>query len=64
MKTGTVKFYNADKGFGFITDDDGKDIFFHCSNLQSGDVGDGDKVEFEVGDGPKGPNAINVKKCG
>jgi|GEM_PF-5715528 len=33
MKTGTVKFYNADKGFGFITDDDGKDIFFHCSNL-------------------------------
>lgn len=61
MNTGTVKFYNANKGFGFITSDDGTDLFFHMSELQDQEPRDGDKVEFEVGQGKKGPCAVQVK---
>ena len=65
MSTGTVKWFNADKGFGFITPDDGsKDLFVHHSEIQvSGykSLNDGQKVEFEVGQGQKGPCATNVK---
>jgi len=65
MATGTVKFFNVDKGFGFITPADGqKDVFVHFSNV----VGDGFKsldegqqVEFDVGQGTKGPEAQNVR---
>ena len=49
MNTGTVKFFNASKGFGFITTDEGKDIFFHISEVEGQEPQDGDKVEFEVG---------------
>ncbi len=60
--TGTVKFFNAGKGFGFITPDDGsKDIFVHATDLNGGQLNDGDKVEFEVVSGQKGPQASNVK---
>ena len=61
MKTGTVKFFNTTKGFGFITPDEGKDIFFHISEVQGSEPKDGDKVEFEVGEGRKGPCALKVK---
>lgn len=61
MSTGTVKFYNASKGFGFITQENGKDIFFHVTEVQGQEPQDGDKVEFEVGEGKKGPCALQVK---
>ncbi len=61
MSTGTVKFFNTTKGFGFITQDEGEDLFFHISELQGDEANDGDKVEYEVGEGRKGPCAVNVR---
>jgi CspA family cold shock protein len=61
MSKGTVKFFNGSKGFGFITPDSGDDLFFHVSEIQGSEPNDGDKVEFEVGDGKKGPCAVSVK---
>lgn len=64
MSKGTVKWFNADKGFGFITPDDGgKDLFVHHSEVKiSGyaSLNEGQQVEFEVGQGQKGPCANNV----
>jgi len=58
---GAVKFFNHEKGFGFITPEDGsKDIFVHKNSIQSGDLNDGTKVEFDTESSPKGLNAINV----
>ena len=63
MNKGKVKFFNETKGFGFITPENGdKDIFVHVSNIEQGELNDGDQVEYEVGEGRKGPCAINVKK--
>jgi cold shock protein len=65
MATGTVKWFNNDKGFGFITpDDNGKDLFVHHSNIQGSGfktLEEGAKVEFDSQEGPKGPNAANVR---
>lgn len=61
MSTGTVKFFNGSKGFGFITGEDGKDIFFHVSEIQGSEPKDGDSVEYELGEGKKGPCAVSVK---
>jgi len=65
MEQGTVKKL-TDRGFGFITRDGGdKDIFFHSKELQGvqyNDLKEGDRVQFEVADGPKGPNAVNVTR--
>ena len=61
MSTGTVKFFNNSKGFGFINPDDGsKDVFVHQSALTE-DIAEGDKVSYDVEEGQKGPNAVNVK---
>lgn len=64
MKTGTIKFYNSTKGYGFIKDDEtGNEIFLHITGLIDQDVNQGDKVTYDVAEGRKGPNAINVKKA-
>ena len=63
MSTGKVKFFNDSKGFGFITPDDGgKDLFVHTSAIENGSLSEDDKVEYEVGEGQKGPCAVQVKK--
>ena len=60
---GTVKFFNARKGFGFITAEDGKDYFVHKSALAEGvTLNEGDTVTFDVEQGDNGPKAGNVKK--
>ena len=62
---GTVKWFNAEKGFGFISDEEGNDVFVHFSALQMDGfkvLDEGDEVEFEVIDGEKGPQAANVTK--
>ena len=62
MNRGTVKFFNESKGFGFITDDDTqKEYFTHVSGLVD-DIREGDEVEFELQEGKKGLNAVNVKR--
>ncbi|MBM3168624.1 MAG: cold-shock protein [Bacteroidota bacterium] len=62
MFTGTVKFYNEAKGFGFIIDDETQnDVFLHATGLVD-KVTQNDKVSYEIKEGKKGPNAINVKK--
>ena len=61
MSQGTVKFFNNQKGFGFIAPDDGgKDIFVHKTGLID-NITEGDKVSYEVEEGQKGLNAVNVK---
>ncbi|MBF0197817.1 MAG: cold-shock protein [Planctomycetes bacterium] len=62
MSTGTVKFFNSGKGFGFIAPEDGsKDLFVHISDVQGGgELSDGQSVQYEVGEGKKGPCAVNV----
>ena len=66
MAEGTVKWFNDSKGFGFISLDDGsKDVFVHHTAIQAEgfkSLNEGDKVEFEIVDGPKGPQAANVRK--
>ena len=62
-QTGTVKWFNDAKGFGFITTDGGEDVFVHSSAIQSRgfrSLSEGAQVEFDVIEGPKGPQAANV----
>jgi CspA family cold shock protein len=62
MQTGKVKFFNAGKGFGFITPDNGgKDVFVHANDTGGAQLAEGSKVEFEVVQGKKGPQASGVK---
>jgi len=60
---GTVKFFNEMKGFGFITSEDGKEVFVHQSALEEGmSLQENDAVSFDVEEGDRGPKAVNVKK--
>ena len=64
MTTGTVKFFNAEKGFGFISREQGDDVFVHYSNIQSEgykSLDEGQRVEFDVAPGRKGEEAQNVR---
>jgi len=60
MKNGTVKFFNTEKGFGFITEDEGTEIFVHSTGV-IGKIRENDRVEYEVEQGKKGLNAVKVR---
>lgn len=66
MKTGTVKWFNSEKGFGFIEVEGEKDVFVHYTAIQGDEVRknleEGESVQFEIEEGPKGPQATNVIK--
>jgi CspA family cold shock protein len=64
LTTGTVKWFNSEKGFGFITREDGPDVFVHFSAIAAEgfrNLDENQKVEFDVVQGPKGPQAANVR---
>jgi CspA family cold shock protein len=64
LTTGTVKFFNAEKGFGFIAREQGDDVFVHYSNIQGSgykSLNEGQRVEFDVAPGRKGDEAQNVR---
>ena len=64
MTTGTVKFFNSEKGYGFISREDGDDVFVHYSNIEGSgyrSLEEGQRVEFDVGPGRKGDEAQNVR---
>lgn len=65
MATGTVKWFNESKGYGFITSDEGGDVFAHFSAI-TGDgfrtLAEGERVSFEVEEGDKGPKAVNIER--
>ena len=65
MTTGTIRSLRTDKGFGFIKDEKGQEYFFHQSAIYGegiNDLREGDSVEFDVADSPKGPRAENVRR--
>ena len=64
MTKGTVKWFNDKKGFGFLSQEEGDDVFVHHTSIQAEGfktLREGQEVEFEIQDGPKGPQAVNVK---
>ena len=63
MNKGKVKFFDTSRGFGFITQNEGEDLFFHVSELRAETANEGDQVEYEVGEGRKGPCAVNIREA-
>jgi len=66
MVKGTVKWFNDKKGYGFLSREDGEDVFVHYSAIEKSGfktLKEGQNVEFEIQDGPKGPQAVNVKEA-
>ena len=66
MVKGTVKWFNDKKGYGFLSREDGEDVFVHYSAIEKSGfktLKEGQSVEFEIQDGPKGPQAVNVKEA-
>ena len=64
--TGTVKWFNDAKGYGFLAVEGGKDVFVHHSSIEAEgfrSLSEGDKVEFSIEQGPKGPSAVNVRRA-
>ena len=64
MPTGTVKFFHTEKGYGFISREEGDDVFVHYSNIEGSgyrNLEEGQQVEFEIGPGRKGDEALNVR---
>jgi cold shock protein len=62
MTVGTVKWFNANRGYGFIQPESGNDVFVHVSAIQgAGSLTDGQAVEFDIAQGQKGPQAVNVR---
>ena len=67
MPKGTVKWFNESRGYGFISHEDGREIFVHYSSIEDDGfktLHEGDSVEFELEDSPRGPRAIHVRKVG
>lgn len=65
MAQGTVKWFNAEKGFGFISQENGPDLFAHFSAIQSNGfktLDEGEKVTFDIEEGQRGPQAVNIEK--
>ncbi len=65
-KKGTVKWFNGEKGYGFITSEEGNDVFAHFSQIQMDGfktLEENEEVEFEVEDGERGPQAVNIRKA-
>ena len=63
MNKGKVKFFDTTKGFGFITQNVGEDLFFHISELRAETASAGDQVEYEISEGKKGPCAVNIREA-
>ena len=63
MAKGKVKWFDEQKGFGFIEQEDGDDLFVHHSEIQEEPLREGQEVEYEVGEGRKGPCAVNVRSA-
>jgi CspA family cold shock protein len=67
MATGTVKWFSSQKGYGFISQENGPDVFVHQNGIQgegNKSLEDNQKVEFDITEGPKGPQAVNVRPVG